>query len=137
MFAAKKVAALSVLPAALIIGSGAVSALPAPAPASASVRIAVPAAGATQCEGDLCIKNLNGGGVPGDIKAWARRTGFTGHFELRYHDGHIRNSPTRYWRAHGSGYHFNHVPIGNGYQMIAWKGKHHFTNIGQVGFGVG
>ena len=125
----KKVAALSVLTAALIIGSGTVSALPA------SASTAVPAAGATQCDGDLCIKNLNGGG-PGDIKAWAKTYGFTGHFELRYPDGHVRNSPNRYWRAHGSGYDFNNVPIGNGYQMIAWKGTHHFTNIGQVGFGV-
>jgi hypothetical protein len=121
------------------------------APAAATAATAAPAAvlapasgvvlagGDTQCDVDLCIKNLTKSGVnPATIKAWADTTTFTGHFELIYPDGHVRNSPTRTWKAGGAGFSFTKVPIGDGYTMKAWKGSGNKPrNIGTVGFSVG
>ena len=90
------------------------------------------------CAGDLCVQNIREGVQNSTIKASANTTGFYGHFELKYDDGHVRNSPNQYWRAGGTGYDFKGVPPGDSYQMTAWKGHHKpYTNIGRLGFSVG
>ena len=122
--------------AALLTAVG-VGAAPAFA-ATTAAPAAAPAADPIQCDGDLCIQNISQGVFTSTIKAWAKTTTFTGHFELKYSDGAVRNSPTRSWRAGGTGYDFTDVPVGDGYTMIAWKGTSNpFTNIGTVGFSVG
>lgn len=138
MFFAKRIATVTLLAAALL-GSFTVGALPASATTATPAGVAVvPAAGAVQCDGDLCIQRTSANGVlPATIRAWARTTKFTGHFELIFPDGSVKNSPTQTWAAGGTGHKFTNVPGGPGYGMTAWKGTAHpFTNIGHVGFAV-
>lgn len=123
----------------LAVPAAATAATAAPTAVLAPASGVVLAGGDIQCSGDLCIKNLTKSGVnPTTIKAWANTATFTGHFELIYHDGHVRNSPTRSWKAGGSGFNFTNVPIGDGYTMKAWKGSGNKPkNIGTVGFSAG
>jgi hypothetical protein len=127
------------LAAATTLGAGGVVLSAGAAPAQASVSPAATtavAAGALQCSGDLCIQNISASGVTSNtIRAWADTKAFTGHFELVFSDGVVKNSPTQSWAAGGSGFKFTGVPIGDGYRITAWKGKTSpFTNIGTVGF---
>ena len=135
MLLTKRMAALSALSAAALIGSAAMGALPA------SASTVVPAtAGATQCSGDLCIQNISPSGSSNStIRAWADTTTFTGHFELTFSDGVAKNSPTETWHHGGAGFKFTGIPVGDGYRMTAWKGtsKTGFKDIGDVGFLVG
>jgi hypothetical protein len=124
-------AAATALSAALVIGSAAMSALPA------SASTSVDAKGAVQCGGDLCIQNQNTSGPREPVKAWAKSFGFRGHFELTYPSGVVRNSPTENWKAGGSGYTFNNLPIGAGYLMTAWENTSGgYKDIGDVSFQV-
>ena len=128
-------AAASALSAALLIGSAAMSTLPASAATVASTSI--DAKGAIQCGGDLCIQNQNTSGPLEPVKAWAKSFGFRGHFELTFPSGAVRNSPTENWKAGGSGYTFNNLPIGAGYLMTAWENTSNgYKDIGDVRFQV-
>ena len=76
---------------------------------------AVPAVGAVQCDGNLCIQRTSASGAnPATVRAWARTTTFTGHFELLFPDGVQKNSPNRSWTGGGSGFSFTGLPLAPG-----------------------
>lgn len=88
------------------------------------------------CSGDLCIQNISQNGSSSTIKAWAKTTTFTGHFEPQFPDGVVKNRPNEKWTAGGTGYDFTKVPEVNGYKMTAGKGTSHFVSVGELGFNV-
>jgi hypothetical protein len=145
MIRVKKMAALAAISAAALIGSGAMSVLPASASTSTSTSTSVsaspvaPAADPTQCgpKGFVCIQNLSGDNLPATIKAWADIHNFVGHFELQFPDGVTKNSSNGTWKAGGSGFNFTGVPEANGYNMVAWAGSgSSFHQIDNVSFNV-
>jgi hypothetical protein len=126
-----KMAAASALSATLLIGSAVMGTLPASASTSVNAK------GAIQCGGDLCIQNQNTFPPLEPVKAWAKSFGFRGHFELIFPSGAVRNSPTESWKAGGSGYTFDNLPIGAGYVMKAWENTSgRPKDIGDVSFQV-
>lgn len=134
MISVKKMAAVTAMSAAALIGSGAMSVLPAsaatPTSASASASAAVPAADPILCtsKGFLCVQNLSGENLPATIKAWADTKTFTGYFELQFPDGVTKRSSTGTWKAGGAGFNFTGVPQANGYNMIAVSGSKEIDN---------
>jgi hypothetical protein len=127
MFSLGKMAVLSGLSAAALIGSSVLSALPANA------------AGAVICGGDLCTQtiSINGTTETAVVAAWANRSNFYGHFELSTPFEEDYNSPTGHWTAGGANYKFT-VPLegGNGYYATAWRqnSSTNYTEIGNVQF---
>jgi hypothetical protein len=127
MLSLRKMAILSGLSVAALIGPSVLSALPANA------------AGAILCSGDLCIQtiSINGTNETAVVAAWANRSNFYGHFELFTPFDEDYNSPTEHWTAGGANYKFT-VPLegGNGYNATAWRqnSSTNYTEIGDVQF---
>lgn len=128
----KRAAAALLLSAAAIAGP-AVVALPASA-ATVTPAAVRPAAGAVQCDANLCIQRTSENGVlPATVKAWANSKSFTGHFELIFPSDAVHNSPTESWKAGGAGYSFTGLGGGPGYEIVEWNGS---SQDGLVGFAV-
>jgi hypothetical protein len=129
---------VSALSACALIGPVVTSTLPpasASASASAAVVLHISAAemesGAIICGGDVCAQGFDQVNHEGSIKAWAKTTSFTGHFELVNDVGNYANSPTEDWKAGGAGFSFTYQPLSEGYNINAWKGtKAPYTKIG-------
>jgi hypothetical protein len=103
----------------------AIPASAAPVPSSgASTSIVKPNdVGWIVCSGNICIQRISSIiNNEADVKAWAWRTTFTGHFELDGPDGPMGNSGTRSWPAGGTGAVFL-IPRGNGYTITGWAGS--------------
>jgi hypothetical protein len=127
-----------------LIGSAAVSTLPAHASTAASAPVltrlqpgVIMSNGDILCSGDVCIQGIDQGETEASVKAWADKTTFTGHFEIINVTSDYANSPNKKWIAGGAGYVFTYEPEGTSYEVIAWKGTKTFTNIGRVQFTLG
>jgi hypothetical protein len=151
MFLSKpRIALLSALTAAALVGSLAMASLPAsaatgrPASAAAGHTAEVLAAkGAILCSGDLCIQNDGYVGNDVAVEAWAYTSTFYGHFELTG-DGFTENCTdnNQWWYAGGGGCEFD-MPIQctTSYVATAWahlsQPEPHYSDIGRVTFGLG
>jgi hypothetical protein len=148
MFSFKpRMAILSALTAAALVGSLGMTSLPAsaatqrPAPAGTSPRPAgeIVAKGAILCSGDLCLQN---DGVYGDrvtVTEWAYNRNFFGHFELADEAGDVANSHQNWWYGGGRGWAFQNFPAHCNllYAGAAWRYTHgHYYLNGSIYFRV-
>jgi hypothetical protein len=126
MFSFRKMAILSGLSVATLIGPPVLGALPASAAGTGKIL----------CGGDLCMQTLSVNDSTNNavVAAWADTSNFYGHFEIICPYGQYENSPNENWKAGGANYKFTNVILEYGaYDIIAWKdssGK--YTNIGEI-----
>jgi hypothetical protein len=142
MFLSKpRIALLSALTAAALVGSLGAATRPASAATQPRPAGAITAAGAILCSGDLCLQNdgfYNGAYVV--VTEWAYNSNFYGHFELADAAGDVGNSTggNKWWYAGGKGYGFLFpIHCGTTYTGTAWRytGGHYYVN-GRINFGV-
>ena len=137
LFSKARMALISALASAALLGSLGLAALPANA-ATGTTN-----AGSIVCSGDLCIQTetVNTTVCLAVVAAWADTSDFTGHFEMAVPSvGYTQNSTggDKESIAGGANFKFT-VPFygeGVGYQATAWRHNSNgtYTNIGRVNF---
>ena len=138
MLPRKRIAFISTLMSAALVGSLGLAVVPANAAAARAN------AGAILCSGDLCIQTVAVDTTEdlAAVNAWADTTTFTGHFEITVPgtwSGENSAGGDKRWPHGGTHYTFV-VPLFPGltYQATAWRRNSpgHYSHIGWKKFGI-
>jgi hypothetical protein len=139
-FSRHRVALVSALALAALVGSLGLTTVPASA--SAVPASTVPAAvGKIICKDDLCIQtqSVNTSTCYAVVAAWANTAKFYGHFEMINEiTGGYANSSQQWWYAGGKSTKFtaDWTPVFT-FRVIAWKDTNgSYSAIGTVNFGI-
>jgi len=140
IFRRRRVALLSALSAAALIGSLGGTAIPASAVTAAPQAVAVSASYGVVCSGALCIQtqSVNITTCEAVIYAWAN-TSFTGHFDMAVpsEDVLVHNPPAgniQWSSGEIAGFEMPFYGQNVPYQATAWKLTSTYYDIGRVNF---
>lgn len=135
----KKTAVVLALSASALIGTAAISAVPAQADTAQQRAAAIAEAPDILCSGDVCIQDFMGYTTQW-VHAWADKHSFYGHFEdifgCSVYGCNVANSPQGEWPAGGKHYIFALSSAVSAQCVIAWKGtkKTGWKDIGKKCF---